>query len=158
MKIAFDSAMDHQLEPVARVREVAMAAISKLPVSGSGQGFLAGLFPPSEIAVLDPGLALDAVNAIRGRDSDPEMAPLAALERPAASTRAADETGGLDLSIEMETGTGKTYTYLRTIFELAQSERLPDLHPRRERLDDPQATGDRPRRPHPGRPAGQPHR
>ena len=36
MKIAFDSAMEHQLEPVARVREVAMAAIAKLPVSGSG--------------------------------------------------------------------------------------------------------------------------
>ncbi|MFO1143083.1 MAG: DEAD/DEAH box helicase family protein, partial [Amaricoccus sp.] len=67
---------------------------------------------------------LDAINAIRGRDSDPEMTPLAALERPAASTRAADETGGLDLSIEMETGTGKTYTYLRTIFELAQAREL----------------------------------
>lgn len=124
MKIAFDSAMEHQLEPVARVREVATAAIAKLPVSGSGQASLTGLFPPSEVAVLDPVLALDAINAIRGRDSDAELASLAALERPAASTRAVDENGGLDLSIEMETGTGKTYTYLRTIFELAQAREL----------------------------------
>jgi type III restriction enzyme len=31
------------------------------------------------------------------------------------------EDGGLDFDIEMETGTGKTYVYLRTIFELAKS-------------------------------------
>ncbi|MCA9113381.1 MAG: DEAD/DEAH box helicase family protein, partial [Planctomycetaceae bacterium] len=28
--------------------------------------------------------------------------------------------GGLDFDIEMETGTGKTYVYLRTVFELAR--------------------------------------
>src|SRR5699024_9570193 len=30
------------------------------------------------------------------------------------------ETSSLDFDVEMETGTGKTYVYLRTIFELAQ--------------------------------------
>jgi type III restriction enzyme len=30
------------------------------------------------------------------------------------------ETNGLNFSVEMETGTGKTYVYLRTIFELSQ--------------------------------------
>src|ERR1035437_8315141 len=30
------------------------------------------------------------------------------------------ERNGLNFSIEMETGTGKTYLYLRTIFELSQ--------------------------------------
>lgn len=30
------------------------------------------------------------------------------------------EKNGLNFSVEMETGTGKTYVYLRTIFELSQ--------------------------------------
>src|SRR5665647_1860872 len=30
------------------------------------------------------------------------------------------ESNGLNFSVEMETGTGKTYVYLRTIFELSQ--------------------------------------
>lgn len=34
------------------------------------------------------------------------------------------ESGRLDFDIEMETGTGKTYVYLRTIFELAQKYRF----------------------------------
>jgi len=34
------------------------------------------------------------------------------------------EANGLDFDIEMETGTGKTYVYLRTIFELAQKYRF----------------------------------
>src|SRR5690606_11064721 len=33
---------------------------------------------------------------------------------------AANELAKLDFDIEMETGTGKTYVYLRTIFELAE--------------------------------------
>ena len=34
-------------------------------------------------------------------------------------------------SVEMETGTGKTYVYLRTIFELSQPLRVPEVHHRR---------------------------
>ena len=42
------------------------------------------------------------------------------------------KTDNLDFSIEMETGTGKTYTYFRTIFELNilfQNILIPTAHP-----------------------------
>ncbi|MFN7367544.1 MAG: DEAD/DEAH box helicase family protein [Armatimonadota bacterium] len=41
-------------------------------------------------------------------------------DRNGLEVQAALMPGGLDFDIEMETGTGKTYVYLRTIFELAR--------------------------------------
>ncbi len=55
--------------------------------------------------ILDEQTILQNVQAIQERNSIPERHRIDALE-------------GMNFSIEMETGTGKTYVYLRTIYEL----------------------------------------
>src|SRR5690606_11898216 len=56
--------------------------------------------------VLDESVILANLQAVQDRNGLEQSASLAG--------------GKLDFDIEMETGTGKTYVYLRTIFELAQ--------------------------------------
>jgi type III restriction enzyme len=61
----------------------------------------------SAIEVLDPRITEN----IKGIQRHNEIKEIATIEKPPVKI-------GLNLTIEMETGTGKTYTYIRTMYEL----------------------------------------
>lgn len=108
MKIRFDSQQAYQLDAIAAVVDV----FDGQPLArGQYEAQLAAaggdLF--SELGVanrlqLDPERILENVQKVQARCGIP---PVGQLE-------------GMNFSVEMETGTGKTYVYLRTIFELRQ--------------------------------------
>lgn len=124
MKISFDSTNIHQIEPVERVCRIAAAAVRKLGFHEiddlASDGSLFGS-PRIDAVGIDPSQALRVINEIRMEDDFLPDEPLLDLE---AMPRAESYGHELDLSIEMETGTGKTYTYLRTIFALAEQNDL----------------------------------
>ncbi|HEX8505483.1 MAG TPA: DEAD/DEAH box helicase family protein, partial [Hymenobacter sp.] len=125
MKLQFDAEQDYQKDAVqAIVAAFEGQPLSKSPleVSLSAAGADGSLaFTETGIAnrlVLADGQLLDNVRrgqATRG------LPPSAALE-PCTFRNAEGETDTaslpLNLTVEMETGTGKTYVYLRTIYEL----------------------------------------
>lgn len=107
MKLKFDPTLEYQAHAISAVTDIfdgqpfaqtGAAAFQALQIGGLFQTEL-GL--ANRLALPDEAL-LDNLRAIQKRN-DIEMAE--ALQ-------------GRDFSIEMETGTGKTYVYLRTIFEL----------------------------------------
>jgi type III restriction enzyme len=124
MKIQFESTSEHQIEPIERVCRVASAAILKLnihEVFDSRKGETLFSRPRVDTVGIDASQALRAINEIRNGDDSLPSEPLLNLE---AIPRAKTYGNELDLSIEMETGTGKTYTYLRTIFALSERNDL----------------------------------
>ncbi|NUQ75912.1 MAG: DEAD/DEAH box helicase family protein [Polyangiaceae bacterium] len=108
MKIRFDSHQDYQLHAVSAVVEV----FDGQPLAqGQYEIFLSGetsdLF--SELGIgnflrISDAKLLQNVQEVQRRNNVP----------------VAQHLDGRNFSIEMETGTGKTYVYLRTIFELYQ--------------------------------------
>lgn len=126
----FDASQPYQLDAIASVVDLfdgqpkdAQKLITTLrgsvdahidagaELSGVGEGALAAAEIAAEVGaignnlVLDRDLVLSNLQRVQDRNG---------LE--VASSLAGD---ALDFDIEMETGTGKTYVYLRTIFELA---------------------------------------
>lgn len=107
MKLKFDPSLQYQQDAISSVVDVfdgQPIAQSSFEISQS-TGAL-GLVQ-TELAVgnaveLDDHRILENVRAVQGRN-DIEMV---------------SELQGMDFSVEMETGTGKTYVYLRSIFEL----------------------------------------
>lgn len=90
-----------------------------------------GLFAEARCASLSDALAAGREEGVVANVLDP--APDELLRRIQATQRAAGlpvssrlslEGGAPQISVEMETGTGKTYVYLRTIFELALRQGL----------------------------------
>ncbi|MCY3986014.1 MAG: DEAD/DEAH box helicase family protein, partial [Candidatus Dadabacteria bacterium] len=112
MKLKFDPSLDYQrhaIDAVVDVFDGQPIAQSSFEISQTTGGL--GL-AQTELAVgnavtLAPEKILENVRAIQERN-DIEMVP--ELQGP--------EGDKMNFSIEMETGTGKTYVYLRTIFEL----------------------------------------
>lgn len=111
MKLHFDPNLDYQLEAIEAVcdlfggQEISRSAFPVATVTHDGQHTL-GLVQ-SDMGVgngllLSDGALLANLRAIQHRNALP----------PSASLKSGDFT------VEMETGTGKTYVYLRTIFEL----------------------------------------
>jgi len=107
MKIKFDSSLEYQGHAVNAVVDIfdgQPIAQSNFEISQTTGGL--GLVQ-TELAVgnalsLESDKLLENVRTVQERN-DIEMVP---------------ELQGMNFSIEMETGTGKTYVYLRTIFEL----------------------------------------
>jgi type III restriction enzyme len=113
MKLKFDSSLDYQLEAIRSVTDL----FEGLPQQGSG--FRVDFGNPSgsmfnELGIgndlmLPAGQLLKNLNSVQARNNVPKSRTLveneAVYEFP-------------NFSVEMETGTGKTYVYLRTIFEL----------------------------------------
>lgn len=62
------------------------------------------------LAITPPAL-LDNINRVQSRQT-----------LPPSTTLTTSEAGDINLDIEMETGTGKTYCYLKTIFELHKTQ------------------------------------
>ena len=81
--------------------------------------------------LIDPGKTtksaapmFDAVQGYRNAplvesmDNDKLRANLHAVQDRNLLKRSDEFTGGINLTVEMETGTGKTYTYIKTMYEL----------------------------------------
>lgn len=111
MKFRFESDLDYQLQAIASVTDVFKGQEScRTEFTVTSRTQLDGVIPGLNTAVLGIGnrLALtkndilENVNGIQLRNGLP---PCPAIE-------------SMNFTIEMETGTGKTYVYLRTIFEL----------------------------------------
>lgn len=115
MKFKFDSGLDYQLEAIKCVTDL----FEGLPQQSAGFQIDFGkaesnLFNELGIGntlMLSPEQLLKNLQAVQSRSNVPK-------------SRTLNDTGNAysfpNFSVEMETGTGKTYVYLRTIFELNQ--------------------------------------
>lgn len=114
MKIKYDSQQPFQIQAINAIADVfegqpadaeSFAATLR---TGAIRGVQSGLF--NEIGAIGNNLLLDEdsiLENVRGIQNENGIQPAAKLD-------------GMNFSIEMETGTGKTYVYLRTAFELAK--------------------------------------
>lgn len=128
VEIKFEANQPYQIDAITSVVELFAGQ------EGLAQGFSA---PTLEVGGDGQGALFDQVvfgNALEIADATLEANLRRVQDRPVllddGSQRPAIEkdlradfvagSGGLDYSVEMETGTGKTYVYLRTIAELSQ--------------------------------------
>jgi type III restriction enzyme len=114
MKLKFDATLEYQHEATASVVDL----FEGLPVrqgtfevntSTRGQMELFTELGVSNPMMIDDALLLKNLHAIQERNNIPKSRFLVEKESPYSFP---------NFSVEMETGTGKTYVYLRTIFEL----------------------------------------
>lgn len=130
MKLQFDPNQRFQLEAVAAVTDLFDGQPQGQPEFavinlGPMEGLLAGLdhveLGVGNRLVLDEDRLRENLRVIQNRNdievADPASAPEAwdLLDGPANQARRCPH-----FSVEMETGTGKTYVYLRTIYELSR--------------------------------------
>lgn len=113
MKIKFDASLDFQAQAVAAVVDVFKGqpiAQSEFEISQSvgGLGMAHSELAVGNAITLPDDKILENIQTVQARN---DIEKVSALEAP-------QDDAALNLSIEMETGTGKTYVYLRTIFEL----------------------------------------
>ena len=112
MKLKFDSGLDYQLEAINSVTDL-FAGLSQQGADlstdfGKTDGGMFNELGIGNDLILSPDKLLVNLHAVQTRNHVPK-------------SRAINEACPYDFpnfSVEMETGTGKTYVYLRTIFEL----------------------------------------
>lgn len=123
MEFKFDAHQQYQQDAIAAVvdlfegqpSEFSMLE-SKLTSSIQDQGAQASLDLINEVGAIGNRLALDHSIIVKNLQIVQDRNGLEVVEP--------EEVSGYDFDIEMETGTGKTYVYLRTIFELAKRYRF----------------------------------
>jgi len=103
MKFKFSKNLDHQTEAIKAI--VALFDTGKNLVQTEGAFAL-----QSAVAVVANELEIDEVRIFENVKNIQKQNQIEQIEK----------LDSLDFSIEMETGTGKTYVYLRTILELYQ--------------------------------------
>ena len=115
MKLRFDPEQPHQREAIAAVVDV-LAGHPFVPLSEAllaGEGVVANTLRLSDDAILR------GVRAVQRRSGLPVDRELSYIFGPGDAAMRGGERF-CNLSVEMETGTGKTYAYLRTALELAR--------------------------------------
>jgi len=112
MRLQFDPGLAHQRAAMDAVLGLFDGAEAQpgAPAPTTLPGVVANAAPCSDATLLHN---MRAIQAQAGLDTDD------ALARPDA-----DGDHSVEFSLEMETGTGKTYTYVRTILELAARHQL----------------------------------
>ncbi len=111
MKLHFESSLDYQLAAIEsacdlfRGQEICRTEFTVTREFGGGQAALAGL--ENDLGIGNRLTLLD----------DEILANLKDVQLR-SGLRPADSLASGDFTVEMETGTGKTYVYLRTLFEL----------------------------------------
>ncbi|MCU0402821.1 MAG: DEAD/DEAH box helicase family protein [Algoriphagus sp.] len=105
MKLSFESNLDHQLKAIKSITDIF-----------EGQPLEDSLV---EFNINEEG-TLNLINGVRNNLVLSEEQLLANLIRVQLDNElpVSKKLDGMHFSIEMETGTGKTYVYLRTIYEL----------------------------------------
>lgn len=119
MEFKFDPKQPYQQEAIASVMDL----FEGQPADADAlETTLQGVLPtPAGQTALDIAAEVGAVGNNLLLDERALLQNLQVVQDRNGLEVAAELTGGaLDFDIEMETGTGKTYVYLRTIFELAQ--------------------------------------
>lgn len=117
MRVQFDANLPHQRDAITAVLDAldagnTTADQTRVPLATDVLGVLANALPHP------PEALMPAIQAVQARANLP-------LQRsPPLSQDEAGGPPGLELAVEMETGTGKTYTYLRTIIELSRRHAL----------------------------------
>jgi type III restriction enzyme len=106
VKIKFDSNQDFQLDAIRAVVDV----FAGQPLTRNSLEWQSDVFGGELLTEMGIGNSLalsdEAIfKNIQKKQTENELAPV-------------NELQGLNFSVEMETGTGKTYVYLRTLFEL----------------------------------------
>src|SRR5438046_310801 len=130
MKIQFDAQQQYQLDAVTAVVDIFGGQPLEPPdfaliKAGEGSGLFVGqaqteIGVGNRLSITSENLRRN-VRAIQERNEIEISDPNAALESwPILGSSGDFERGCYHFSIEMETGTGKTYVYLRTIFELSR--------------------------------------
>jgi type III restriction enzyme len=110
LKLKFDATLDYQVDAISSVVDL----LAELPLSSSQFSLTsqsASTLAFTELGVGNPVAA----------DEDAFRAATLANLRPVQEHNGipmSEALDGMNFSVEMETGTGKTYVYLRTIFEL----------------------------------------
>lgn len=116
MKIQFDANLDYQRQAIESVtgvfagQEICQTNFTVAPLQSWGEG---SLFYGTQEDTLGIG------NRLRLLDEDIHAnIRKIQLKNGLAPSESFDSKDGIHLTVEMETGTGKTYVYLRTIFEM----------------------------------------
>jgi type III restriction enzyme len=107
VKLHFDSSQDYQLQAIQSIVDVfegqpLSAGEFEFSLGGTQTSLQLTEYGVGNALRLTPQEILDNVKKVQGRNGLPES----------------EKLDGLNFSVEMETGTGKTYVYLRTIYEL----------------------------------------
>lgn len=116
MKIQFDANLDYQRQAIESVtgvfagQEICQTNFTVAPLQSWEEG---SLFHGTQEDTLGIG------NRLRLLDEDIHAnIRKIQLKNGLAPSEDFDSKGGINLTVEMETGTGKTYVYLRTVFEM----------------------------------------
>ncbi|MCT1613508.1 DEAD/DEAH box helicase family protein [Corynebacterium sanguinis] len=123
MKFKFQDDLTYQLDAINSVvdlfdgqpqdaEKLAARLRGKLPDMDSGSQAALDIDLRQEVGAVGNNLVLDHDSVLKNLQEVQDRNGLPVSEELAG--------GALDFDVEMETGTGKTYVYLRTIFELAQ--------------------------------------
>ncbi len=124
MEFKFDAHQQYQQDAIAAVVDL---FAGQLADAASLTTMLRGVIPDSgdQMSAFEIASEVGAVGNNLLLDDEAILQNLQAVQ-DRNGLEVVDELAGgaLDFDIEMETGTGKTYVYLRTIFELAKSYRF----------------------------------
>ncbi len=114
MKLKFDATLEYQQEAIAAVVDLlegmpARRGTFEVNTAARGQMDLFTELGVGNPAMLNDAMLMKNLQAVQERNNIPKSRTLMDTGSPYAFP---------NFSVEMETGTGKTYVYLRTIFEL----------------------------------------
>ncbi|HOQ97872.1 MAG TPA: DEAD/DEAH box helicase family protein [Anaerolineae bacterium] len=117
MQLQFDANQEFQLQAIAAVADLfaGQPRIATALTFGDGASFAAAVANRLDLGEAE---LLANLQAVQQRGHIAPDAALACIEQEVESNGSAQAVRFYNFSVEMETGTGKTYVYLRTLLEL----------------------------------------
>ena len=121
MHLQFDAHQDYQLDAVARTLALFEGQATGNNAFTLGDELIPNV-PPDDWPPLDEDLITNNLATLQADTGLPAAPTLAVNEGPLLEWVSADNWRYPVFTVEMETGTGKTYVYFRTIYELRQRQ------------------------------------